>query len=47
MERTRQKSNLALSTDHLDARSKDYLENEMQKDQRKMNKLYRIKDALE
>ena len=46
MERTR-KSNLANSMDGLDARSRDFLETEMQKDQRKMSKLHRIKDALE
>ena len=46
MDRTR-KSNLANSMDGLDARSRDFLETEMQKDQRKMNKLHRIKDALE
>ena len=46
MERAR-KSTLASSMDGLDARSRDFLETEMQKDQRKMNKLHRIKDALE
>ena len=33
--------------DALDARSKAFLEKEMTKDQVKMNKLYKIKDALE
>lgn len=36
-----------ISVDGLDPRSKDFLEQEMDKNKRKMNKLYKIKDALE